>query len=520
MRGRPSHLHAWLIALLVTLASPARAQPVEWGGVRGDVASARLRFGLELRQGSQSDLGPGLSYSGGTPNDFTLDVAGFLRGGALGLTLSAEREAFSLNGGTAQVTGGALYRAHLLPTLRLSFGALELQGMAGYGFAQLPDFGNSASPVLVATPRHSALVALKAGLLLPLSRPTRVELEGMLPVLTVVSEASGAPARSSGLTVGASVLVQLAARGQLAWSAVLSGHYIQDDLSTELAPGREKHSSQQLLRAGIGLEVAFLKTRAPASPQFGGVAVRVVDAETGAAVPEASAVLVPVGGSELALSATEAGLQAEDVTPGQVVVKVSAPGYLAAETTTTVVAGQSGQLQLALRPEPKFGTVEIKLVDKVTEEPVTQAQVEVRGQRLPVRPDGTVELTRLAPGAVPLTITATGYRKAQEVVVVVAGQNERVSVPLVKVAGKLPAQVSGLIRSRRGGTPLAAKLEITAARIRTEAGPNGAFRFALPAGTHRVVISAPGHLTQTKRFTVKEGGEAIFNIDLYPSRGR
>jgi len=52
--------------------------------------------------------------------------------------------------------------------------------------------------------------------------------------------------------------------------------------------------------------------------------------------------------------------------------------------------------------------------------------------------------------------------------------------------------VSGLIRSRRGGTPLTAKLEIAAARIRTEAGPTGAFRFDLPAGTHRVVISAPG----------------------------
>lgn len=520
MRGWPSHLHSWLIALLLALASTAQAQPVmEWGGVRGDLLSARLRLGLELRQGSQSDLGPGLSYSGGTPNDFALEAAGFLRGGALGLTLSAEREAFSLSGGPAEVTGGALYRAHLLPTLRLRFGPLELHGMAGYAFAQLPDFGQSARPVLVATPRHSALVALKAGVLLPFSRPMRVELEGALPVLNSVSEASGAPARSSGLSAGAHFVVQLAAREQLTYSAVLSGHYVQDDLYTELAGGREKHSSQRLLRAGIGLEVAFLKVKGPPVPLLGGVAVRVVDAETGAAVPEASAVVV-VGGSELALSAVEGRFQAEGVAPGAVVVKASAPGYLAAETGTTVVAGQSGELQLALRPEPRFGTLELKLIDKLTEAPVTKALVEVRGQRLTVSPKGTVELKDLPPGAVALTVTAMGYRKAQEVVVVVAGQNESVSVPLVKVAGKLPARVSGLIRSRRSGTPLSAKLEIAAARIRTEAGPNGAFRFDLPAGTHRVVISAPGHLTQTKRFTVKEGGEAIFNIDLYPARQR
>jgi hypothetical protein len=509
-----------LVALLLALATAAQAQPVvEWGGVRGDILTARLGYGLQLRQGAQSDLGPGLSYDGYSPNDFALDASWFLGGGALGLTLSGEREAFALNGGTAQVTGGALFRAHLLPTLRLALGPLELRGMAGYGFAQVPDFGQSASPVLVATPRHSALVALEASVLLPFSRPTRVELEGALPVLSTVSEASGASARSSGWAAGASVVVQLAARERLAYSAVLSGQYVRDDLYTELAPGREKHSSQRLLRAGIGLEVAFLQARAPPVPQLGGVAVRVVDAETGAAVPEASAVVV-VAGSELALSAVEGGLRAEGLAPGEVVVKASAPGYLAAEASSTVVAGQNGQLQLALRPEPRFGTVELKLVDKLTAAPLTQAQVEVRGRKLPVRPDGAVELTDLPPGAVAVTLTAVGYRKAQEVVVVVAGQNEAVVLSLVKVAGKLPARVSGLIRSRRRGTPLAARLEIAAANIRTEAGPNGAFRFDLPAGTHRVLISAPGHLSQNKLFTVKEGGEAIFNIDLYPARKR
>lgn len=508
------------MALLLALAASSRAQAQEWGGVRGDILSARLRYGFQLRQGTQSDLGPGLTYNGSTPNNFALDASGFLGGGALGLTLSAEREAFSLNGATAQVTGGALFRAHLLPTLRLSFGPLEVQGMAGYGFAQVPDFGQSASPVLVATPRHSALVALKAGVLLPFSRPTRVELEGALPVYSAVSEASGAPARSSGLSAGASVVVQLAARERLAYSAVLSGQYAQDDLFTELPTGQEKHSSQRLLRAGIGLEVAFLQAKAPPVPLLGGVAVRVVDAETGAAVPEASAVVV-VAGSELALSAAAEGdLRAEGLAPGEVVVKASAPGYLAGEARTTVVAGQSGPLQLALRPEPRFGTVELKLVDKLTEAPITKAQVEVRGQKLTVGPEGTVVLIDLPPGAVPLTVTAAGYRKAQEVMVVVAGQNDAVVVPLVKVAGKLPARVSGLVRSRRGGKPLAARLDIAAARIRTEAGPNGAFRFDLPAGTHRVVISAPGHLSQSKRFTVKEGGEAIFNIDLYPARER
>jgi hypothetical protein len=520
MHCRPTRLEVWLIALLLALAPVAGAQEPApgpgLGSVRGDVLSARLRYGLELRRGEQRDLGPGLAYSGSTPNGFALDASYFLGGGALGLSLSAERTAFSLRDGSTEVTSGALYRGQLLPTLRLAFGVLELQAMAGYGFAQVPDFGSSASPVLAATSRHSALVGLKAGLFLPVSRPMRLEVEGLLPVFSLVSEDS---ARSSGFSAGAHAVVQLAQRGQLAYSAVLSGQLLQDDLTAPLSPAGEKRASQRLLRAGIGLEVALLQGKAPPVPRFGGLLVRVVDAETGQPVPEASALLV-AGDLQLALVAGEGGFQAEDVAPGPVVVKAGAPGYLAAEASATVVPGERAQVELALRPEPRFGAVELKLVDKLTQQPVTKVQVEIRGQKLSVSPEGTLRVADLPPGPLPLTVTAPGYRKAQEVVAVVAGQTEAVTVELVKVAGKLPARVSGLVRSRRGGTPLRAKLEIAAARIRTEAGPNGAFQFDIPAGTYRVVISAPGHLSQSKRFTVKEGGEAIFNIDLYPSRGR
>lgn len=523
MRCRPSRLESCLFALLLVAGSGAWAeQPaMEWGGARGDVLSARLRYGVRLRSGEQSDRGPGLSYSGGTPNDFALGASGFfLWDGALGLTLDAEREAFSLKGGAATVTGGALFRFHLLPSLRASFGPLEVQGMLGYGFAQLPDFGSSAAPALAPASRHSAVLGLRAAYLLPFERPTRVELEGFVPLVSGVHEATGASAHASGFSAAAHVLVQLAQRGPLAYSAVLTGQLTHDDLTAQLAPDGEKHSSQRLLQFGLGLEVAFLKAKPPPAPVFGGLALSVVDAETGAAVPEVSAVLVAEG-AERPLSAVEGRFPVEGLTPGAVTLKASAPGYLDAETGATVVAGQSGEVRLALRPEPKFGTVELKLVDKLTEAPITTKVVlEVRGQRVPVSPEGTAQVANLPPGPVAINVTAPGYRKAQEVVAVVAGQTSAVSVGLLKVQGKLPAHVSGLVRSRRGGKPLAAKLEIATARIRTGTGANGAFRFDIPAGTYRVVISAPGHLSQAKRFTVKEGGEAIFNIDLYPARER
>jgi hypothetical protein len=42
----------------------------------------------------------------------------------------------------------------------------------------------------------------------------------------------------------------------------------------------------------------------------------------------------------------------------------------------------------------------------------------------------------------------------------------------------------------------------------------------VPGGTYSVIISAKGFITQQKSVTVKDGDQAIFNVDLFPGRGR
>ena len=56
----------------------------------------------------------------------------------------------------------------------------------------------------------------------------------------------------------------------------------------------------------------------------------------------------------------------------------------------------------------------------------------------------------------------------------------------------------------------------TEAGIKAKADARGGFVFRLAGGTYTVTISAKGFVTQTKQVTVKDGDQAIFNVDLQP----
>jgi hypothetical protein len=68
----------------------------------------------------------------------------------------------------------------------------------------------------------------------------------------------------------------------------------------------------------------------------------------------------------------------------------------------------------------------------------------------------------------------------------------------------------------RKGKPLQALLVIPEAKIRRRTDARGTFQVQLKQGRYRLVFSAPGHLSQTKVVTVRDGEQAIFNVDLFP----
>jgi len=490
---------------------PAKPAPV------GEIATLRLRYGVALRSGQQSDLGPGLTYSGLTPNDAALTGAGWLGGGHFGLALSAQREGFSLLGaGGERITSGSLWRAQAGPTARLGLGPLRLEGQVGYGLAQLPSFGESSvSPAFAAATRHGPVFGARASVQLPFS--VRLEARGEYPLALFARDAGGAAAQASGFSAGGALIWDVGHVGTLGYSLVADYQYVRDTLSV----GNTVAASQRISRAGLALEFALLdRPPPPPPPRFGGIAVTVVDAESGALLSDARVELLrkgrPVHPDKLRLDAGT--LRGQELEPGELIARASAGGYLPGEGVGSVVAGQDGTLRLALKKEPPpVGALAILLLDQQTAAPVANALIKLGGKEYRTGPGGNVTIADLPPGPVALEVVAASYRPLQEVASVVKARTASVPLKLVKEEQKVPATLTGVVRTR-GGKPIAATLEIPEAEIRTAASEAGTFTFHIQGGTYTVQISAPGYLTQKKRVTVKDGDQAIFNVDLFPSR--
>ncbi len=426
-------------ALSVGALASAQQSP---GAPVGEQGTLRLRFGLALRSGQQTDLGPGLTYSGITPNDAALTGAWWVGGGHFGLALAGQREGFALLGSAGErITGGSLWRAHLGPTARLPLGPVMLEGLVGYGLAQLPSFGdNSVTPAFSAATRHGPVFGARASVQLPFS--LRLEARGDYPLGLFAQDGSGAAAQTTGFSAGGALIWNGGSLGRVLWSVVADYQYVRDTLTV----GSTVAGSQTLSRAGLGLEFALLERPPPPPP------------------PPVEQIVVPV---------------------------VEAP--------------------------PKVGALALVLVDQQTAAPVVGARIRLNGQEYRTGPGGNVTISDLPPGPVALQIDADTYRPLEEVASVVVARTATVPLQLVKVEQKVQATLTGVVRSR-GGRPLAATLEIPQAKLRTTASRDGTFAVRITGGTYTVRISAPGYLSQQKTVTVRDGDQAIFNVDLYPAR--
>lgn len=426
--GRATRQAAILLSALVA-ASQALAQG------EPELFGARVRYGAGYRDGSLTDLGPGLSWRGTSPNDLALSGWYFGKG-RLGVALAVQREAFALLEEQSRITGGGLWRVQLGPSGRWRAGPLRLEGLVGYGFSQLPDFGSSASPEFSAVRRHAALLAGRA--LVDLGLAT-VEAKGEYPFPLAVTAADG-PARASGWGGGVALGIPLGRRDTLLYGVVLDYQYRSEKLTTARSTAGEL-----IHRAGAALELRWLdQPPAPPAPRHG------------AALP-------------------------------------------------------------AKQEPPKLGGLIIKVLDKESGAPIPLAGVKAVELDQLAGENGTLSLVQLPPGPLSLQVVAKGYRRAEEVAQVVAGRDSEVEIRLIREQAKPLATLTGLVRSTQGGKPIEAELEIPQLQIQTRADPKGAFSFRVAAGSYTVNISASGYRSQSKKVAVKDGDEAIFNVDLHPN---
>jgi hypothetical protein len=505
--------------ILWSLAAPVMAQ--EEPAAPYETASLRLRYGVALRQGVQADLGPGLQYAGWTPNDFAGSVR-YWFGPMLGAGLSAQREGFALfttDTGRSRVSGGGLLRINAGPSGRLLLGPITLEALLGYQLAQLPTFGNSALPDtnFAAISRHSALAAARASVEFPVFG-ARLEVRGEYPLPLVVSAPTGDPAASKGLSGGAALIIPLGLSGAFQYAVVADYQYVQDEVALGPEGSPTFTAAQALQRAGLALQLDLLDHAPP--PKFGTVLVRAVDAESGQPLPGATAALNVAGRDFQLRQGTAGSFNGQDIPPGSAVAKVVAAGYLPAEAKATVVAGQESVFELKVKKEPpKTGSLVVTLLDKVSKQPVVGATVKVRGVEKQTGNDGQVVFDGLLPGPAPVEAAVPDYHAVNEIASIVALRKAELPLSLVKARAAILATITGLVRNRSGGKPVSALLEIPEAKVKTRAvGSTGAFTFRIQGGTYSLIISAPGFITQTKTVTVKDGDQAIYNVDLSPTR--
>ena len=503
-------LALWALVLL-TLAPPpsARAEQV------AEHVTLRLRYGVALRDGQQADVGPGLTYEGLTPNDLAAVGTGWV-GPRLGAWAGVQREAFDLKEGSLRITGGSLLRASVGPRARALLGPVRAEVGAGYGYSQLPLFGSSEAPVLARGVRHAALV--NGRLLVPLFLGLKLEARGELPVALAVRDAAGAKAEAKGFSAGGALLVPLKSASKWDGTLVLDFQHVQDTVTL----GDGTRSEQRLRRVGAALELAWRDAPpAPAPPPparvpAGALSVRVLDAETGAPLPGAK---VALGGVERVADAQ--GQVEAEVPPGEVAARVSAEGYEAAEAKATVEDGGRAALEVrARRLPPPTGTLRVTVVNGQNGVPLPGVRVAVGAVEVRTDMMGQARVKDLPPGPVAVTVKSPGFRPAEEAAVVVAGQEAALSVPLASERKSGPATLTGQVRSTRGGKPLAATLLIPQAKVRTRTDAKGAFAVRVKGGTYRITISARGHLAQTKVVKLRDGEQAIFNVDLFPRQKR
>lgn len=468
------------------------------------------RWGATLRQTLQTSQLGRMGYSGHTENAPALEGTLYVSR-RFGFAATVEREAFSLVIDGAPGRGGALVAATVGPTLRLEVGRLRLEALAAYGFAQLPYFADPAAPALTPVARHAVMAGGRAAF--QFSERGVVQVRAALPVYSVARVTRDDAGRSTGFEAGLGVSYAVWSTPRLVYALDADVLYLGDTFVTRTS----RSIQQQRTRFGLGLRVSFRGPPPPPDPVYGELRAVVVDADSGGVLPGATVALEGVTGAPPRTTAQDGSTTFEDVAPGPVAVRAEVQGYIPGGAEAAVKVDETAVVKLLLRrvPPPQ-ARVFVEVVHKLSGEKVAGAVVTAMGKDH-LTSLGTVLLSDVPPGLLPITVRAPGFTEAEETVSVVAGDEARLTVSLQPTQVRALATIIGHVRDPKG-RPIAALLSLPQAQISTRADETGAFLVRVVGGTYSVIVSAPGYVTQTRTVNVKDADQIIFNITLRPSR--
>ncbi|HET6346139.1 MAG TPA: carboxypeptidase regulatory-like domain-containing protein [Myxococcota bacterium] len=174
---------------------------------------------------------------------------------------------------------------------------------------------------------------------------------------------------------------------------------------------------------------------------------------------------------------------------------------------------------------PKTFTLAGKVLDASSGKPVPHALVRVSGfDSLLTTEEATGAFTvwplPVGAGLVQVSAEAYGYGSLQQTLPRGAPDEvKEVFIGLRPVSHALIGTFKGSIKSAQTGRPVAtAEVFIPALGQHIPATAGGTFEVSVKAGRYQVLVSAPGHLTQTKELTLRDGEVVILNIDLQARR--
>lgn len=462
------------------------------------------------------------AFSGPTPPAVQLyGAAWFLP--FLGVTLEGAGEWFAVEGEgfDGQPTGKvpvAAYRGQLALAGRWRPGAgFALELSLGYALGLLPSVSAADGP-LVSAPmfHHGPLLAAAVGL--DRGWPVSARLRGAVaPLGWGRSEPTG-EVTIGWYAVGAEVNVGRLSLLGAQWSAVADYDLRIASARTSNFEGAASvvHGLEQLThRFGLGL-----RARIFGAGERGGSVVLPAPREGSLLGTVVSPEGHPIAGAQVelegrALTADAQGqFKLEGLEARTFTVSAKAVDFKPGTATVTIAGGQESTVTVTLPRPSGPGTLvgTVKLKDPAG--PAAEAQVTLAGKP-PVKAgaDGSFRIEAAGPGPVSVTVTYPGYLPVEEAVQVPPESTATLDVvlenkkPMARLRGRVVASEASF----------KATVTVVEAKQKLTVSGDGRFSLELPGGTYKVVVEAPGYITQSRVVNLADGDQTIYYFELRPA---
>lgn len=285
--------------------------------------------------------------------------------------------------------------------------------------------------------------------------------------------------------------------------------------------------------SAVALRALVLTGRPPVNPAQAALKLQFVDGRTG--TPISGVQLTGTGAGNLSAGSNASGqIQVQGLAPGAYTLTATATGYSTVQITATLQTGQTtdlGTVQMLVPASSTTAVISGTVRDSASGSPLAGVTISITGQAMTGTTDanGLYLINGVAPGAITLKASRTGYFDATGQANVQAGQTVNFSPSLVLSTaggpgGTADCRILGTVTKAADGTPVAAAtVTVSGANTGTATtDASGAYVLTgLVSGDTRISVSLSGFdvaVANTRLNCSPQGGTALqYSPKLYPT---